>query len=99
MTEIRARLEDALQEHLYEWRENGWHCAKCDVPARDTDDDWSSQHVIEVLLSLPGIAIMDTEVDYQLGDRWKTLCSNSPEHARSFAAALLAAANAAEATQ
>lgn len=64
MTDIRSRLTDALREHLYEWRDHGWHCAKCDVPPsdvpRDEDsDDWSSEHVISVLLSLPGVAIVD----------------------------------------
>jgi hypothetical protein len=87
MTDIRTRLADALQFHLGEYALH--HGGK----GLDT-------YLADVLLSLPGIAIVELpEGRPVLNPRWRAFVKRSPETASLFAAALLAAANAAEADQ
>ena len=109
MSELRQRLADALREHLYEWDEDHWHCAKCEIPVTGTED-WAV-HVADVLLSLPGIAIVELPEPMNLSRSDSTFphdivaypggvmdcdCDLKPSDARSIAAVLLAAANKAE---
>jgi hypothetical protein len=98
MTDIRDRLADALREELHA-RDDGFgvHSA------------WISDHLVPLLLSLPGIAIVDTNTDIEwVADQmakaddiiYGLLTPDEAEYYQRLArAALLAAANSAEAAQ
>jgi hypothetical protein len=115
MTDIRTRLADALKEHRSISRHTGVYCT-CDGWKWSPQVDWF-QHLADVLLSLPGIAIVelpdksdedgyfitfhpDVSVAVPEGRiDWLDGSERSAFEARKLAAALLAAANAAEAEQ
>jgi hypothetical protein len=91
MTDIRARLADALREHPYAL---GQQRCLCGVPCWQ---DTHREHVADVLLSLSGIAIVDT-ADEATIDRvgeaiWEASVEppDIPDH-RAIARAALAAA-------
>lgn len=101
VSDLRARLADTLSRH------QSWDALVCDCGWNGDDGlrAWSS-HVADVLLSLPGIAIVDSQ---ELLKRLDGLAakydeSRLPDHARGIRRAgnLIAAllvANAAEGSQ
>lgn len=110
MTDLRTRLVDALREH----RARRPKCITCSYGHE------SDRHLIDVLLSLPGIAIVELpeaipkgltdwpdDASFPVGEMSVRVLGHSVRwgdskyptgYARSLAAALLAAANAAEKT-
>jgi hypothetical protein len=107
MSDVRARLTDALLEHPS--TEDGCRCGDEHLAY-----DYWARHVADVLLSLPGLAIVElpkprrsgawtifatadpyiaSSCERQVDDRDQFI---TPSEARRRAAALLAAANAAE---
>jgi hypothetical protein len=98
MTNLRARLADALADHAS--TEDGCFCGKDDHLAYD----YWARHVADVLLSLPGIAIVDAEDLWdaqQYVQDWRDSdnCDDTPEHRRrltQLARRLRDAANKAE---
>jgi hypothetical protein len=114
MSDVRARIANALAAHAS--GEDGCICGEDDHLAFD----YWARHVADVLLSLPGIAVVElpepepesqqwcndawfVDVDGDIDSTrpiWASMMRSrlSASGARRFATALLAAANAAEAT-
>jgi hypothetical protein len=134
MSDIRTRLADALLEHAPHHKNNSvdlWVACKCGNGVRYYDRRKHVAHVADVLLSLPGIAIVELPEPHGTAHKassappfawswqWRGFDIEAqrdcvgfrylsppfdfdtpglePEDAREFAAALLAAADAAEA--
>lgn len=111
MTDIRAQLSDALRDHRFErWSPESFSRCACGQRFEWPRSD-HPEHLADVLLSLPGIAIVELPVGVGwAAEDWsaKPLQRDRPfirvgvesplfpDGAREFAAALLAAANAAE---
>lgn len=90
MTDLRAHLTDAL---ALEFRDDP--LSPCEITAT------FASHLADVLLRLPGIAIVElpeAHEDVRIYKRsiWILTNALTPGYAREIAAALLAAANAAE---
>lgn len=83
MSDIRARLADALREHL---------TCDCGQWAEDLGD--TCEHLAVVLLSLPGVAVVDAEMLRDAGEFIDREAGSA--FSQDLAAALLAAANKAE---
>lgn len=124
MSDIRARLTEALRQHQF-WEANHasiGHEAHCRCGERPLNWVYWTSHLADMLLSLPGIAIVDlppVTIQRDTYSSWlftdaggevesvtwpaaddeiavSGIGSYTVSEARIFAAALLAAANAAE---
>jgi hypothetical protein len=58
----------------------------------DTCTRANADHLADVLLSLPGIAIVELPRNPELNDRWASFARRAPKQARALAAALLSTA-------
>jgi uncharacterized protein (DUF779 family) len=71
VSDIRARLADALREHphMAQWRTCGCCNGQPSPPICDADSH--ADHLADVLLSLPGIAIVELPAPYHDEDTYQ----------------------------